>query len=107
MTFYKKTKHTFNLLTKPTYGLLAAVVMIEEAAAQSGSSSGTAVDVAMVNNLGATVKAMLQGNGAVVVDSFILIAAAYAAIMSRSPAPMIFGILTCGAFHIGINLLIK
>lgn len=105
MKITKTLKNTIKMISSPTFAFVVATTMVEDALANT-SSSGKAIEVEMVKNLGATAKAMLKGEGAFVIDAFILAGAAYAAIMAKSPAPMVFGIVTCGVFHIGVNLML-
>ena len=76
------------------------------AASAQGAAKGSAVDVAVINNLGATVKAMLEGQGALVIDGIILAAAAYGTAVTKSPAPIVCGIVSCGVFHIATKLIL-
>lgn len=100
----QKFKKAINMISKPTYAYVAAITLAEEALAASG---GTAIEVTMVKNLGATAKSLLQGDGAYIIDGLILAAGAYTCAMAKSPAPMVFAIISCGVFHLGVNLLLK
>jgi len=64
------------------------------------------VDVEMVNKLSATVKKLLNGKISLVVDGIIIVISAYAAAVMRTPAPLIFGIISCALFHMALKILV-
>ena len=98
-------KQKFKSLLLTTIGGLTAI-MYQAANAAPTAPKGTAVDVDVVDNLGATVKALLEGNGALVVDGLILSAAAYGTAVTKSPAPIVCGIISCGIFHLALKILL-
>lgn len=73
----------------------------------AADTAGTAQDIAMINNLGATVKQLLEGQGALVIDGIILAAAAYGTAVTKSPAPIVCGIVSCGVFHVATKLILN
>jgi len=86
------------------FSMLAILVVGFAAHAFAAGTPGKAVDIEMVNDLAATVKDLLNGNVALVVDGIILAVSAYAAAIMRTPTPLIFGIMSCVIFHTAIKL---
>ena len=82
-----------------------ALGLITVISALQADAVGTAVQVDMVDNLAATVKGLINGPGAYVVDGIILGGAGYGSAIMRSPAPIIFGLISTGLFHIAVKLI--
>ncbi len=98
-------KQKFKSLLLSTIGGLTAV-MYQVVYADPTAPKGTATDIDVVDNLGATVKALLAGNGGLVIDGLILSAAAYGTAVTKSPAPIVCGIISCGIFHLALKVLL-
>lgn len=62
----------------------------------------TPIAIPVIDNIGVTAKALLKGNGALIIDTIILAGAGYGSAISRNPAPIIFGIISCAIFHLAI-----
>lgn len=67
---------------------------------------GTAVTVPMIDNLGATMKGLLNGQGALVVDGIIVVTGAYGSSLTKTPAPVIGALVAIALFHIAIKLIV-
>jgi hypothetical protein len=57
----------------------------------------------MVEKLGDTAKTLLTGKGALIIDAIIIGASGFGAATLRSPAPIIFGLISVGLFHVAIK----
>ena len=84
------------------FGILAMFVV--GFAVQAFAAGGTAVAIPMMDNLAATIKESLDGKISLVVDGVVLIVSAYASAIMKTPAPLIFGIISCVIFHGAIKL---
>ena len=62
-----------------------------------------AADVDKIAKLGDTAKELLKGNGALVIDAIIIGASGFGAATLRSPAPIIFGLISVGLFHVAVK----
>jgi len=69
------------------------------------NAAGKAVHVDVVDNLAATFKEAINGPASYLVDVMIIAGAGWGAAIMRSPAPLIFGLISCGIFHVAIKLL--
>lgn len=57
----------------------------------------------MVEKLGDTAKDLLKGKAALVIDAIIIGASGFGAATMRSPAPVIFGLISVGLFHVAVK----
>lgn len=96
-------KKTINTLCKYTLSI-AAVTLASQFAL---GADPKAIDIPMITNIGLTAKALLDGSGAIIIDAIILAGAAYGTAQTRSPAPLIFGIVSCCIFHLAIKALLS
>ena len=60
-------------------------------------------DTDMVEKLGDTAKSLISGKAALVIDAIIIGAAGFGAATLRSPAPIIFGLISVGLFHVAVK----
>ncbi len=103
----KFTKLTKMMKLKHLPLLIVAFGATTAAFAQWGASTaGNAVNVEVIDKLGTTVKSLLEGKGGLVIDGIILSAAAYGTAVTKSPAPIVCGIVSCAVFHIAIKLIL-
>lgn len=77
---------------------LSALVTLMPDSFADGTAHKT-IEVLPLENLHTAVKAMMEGKVPLIVDSVILIVAAYASASMRTPAPMIGGAVSCVLFH--------
>lgn len=105
MTFIKSINKSIILSKTSKYGAVVAVSSFAALLA-TAQTPGTAIDVAVINNLSATTKSLLTGNGALIIDGIILAGSAYGTAITRSPGPIVFGVISCILFHIAVKALI-
>lgn len=91
------------MIKKISYAVVAAVCV---PAMFTFAADGKAIDLVVVDNLGATVKSLLSGNGALIIDGIILAGSAYGTAQTRSPAPLVFGVISCAIFHLSVKALL-
>ena len=65
------------------------------------TTAGTSKD--MIEALGTTAKDLLNGKAALIIDAIIIGASGFGAATMRSPAPVIFGLISVGLFHVAIK----
>jgi hypothetical protein len=111
INFIHKEKFMKNQITKlknlPYFLMASLATSTAFGQTGSGGGSGTAgTDIDVINNLGTTVKSLLENKGALVIDGIILAAAAYGTAVTKSPAPMVCGIVSCAVFHIAVKLIL-
>lgn len=69
-------------------------------------ADGSAVEIDMVNNLSATVKNLLTGRGALIIDGIIFSSFAMGAAYTRTPSLLFAGLLSTALWHLGIHLIV-
>ena len=65
----------------------------------ANQQSGKQIEIAPLENLHNAVKTMMEGKVPLIIDSVILVGAAYASASMRTPAPIIGGAVSCVLFH--------
>ena len=103
----KKSKHSFkgekilnknNLNIQKLFTTAAFVALGFFASYAFGAD-----DTDMVAKLGDTAKELLTGKAALIIDAIIIGASGFGAATMRSPAPIIFGLISVGLFHVAIK----
>lgn len=92
-TLYKIIPNTQKLFMATVFVLLGLFV----------SHAFGADDVDMVAKLGDTAKELLTGKAALIIDAIIIGVSGFGAATLRSPAPIIFGLISVGLFHVAVK----
>ena len=96
----KTIKKPLLFISKKTNAFILSTLFSLDAFAAQGAN-----EIQIVNKLGDIVKDALQGQGALIIDAIILAGAAYGTAVTKNPAPIVCGIISCAIFHIGIKLI--
>ncbi len=70
-------------------------------------AAGTVVQIPLLDDLGVTVKDIMNGSGKYVVHAAIMGGGVYGTVRASSPAPIIFAIISSAIFQLFIMLVLK
>ena len=69
-------------------------------------AAGGAVQIEQIDRLADTVKALLNGKASLIIDGIIIGISGYTAATQRSPAPIIYGLISCAIYHAALKILL-
>ena len=93
-----QTQKLFTTAAFVTLGLFASYAF-----GADGDTATTGTSKDMIEALGTTAKDLLNGKAALIIDAIIIGASGFGAATMRSPAPVIFGLISVGLFHVAIK----
>ncbi|MHC0449356.1 MAG: hypothetical protein ACRY3E_04645 [Candidatus Lariskella arthropodorum] len=86
---------------------IAGVVCTCAMITSSAYAAESAVQVASIEKLGATIKKILVSDGKLMIDAGIIAAGGYAAVITKSPIALILSIVSAFIFHIAIAVFVS